>query len=139
MKRLNIFLDKSPLWQNFLLGWVIFSLLSFAMFYGFRFIGDNSQNILISVEACIEIGIILGIFFSLLFILSISLIRKSQKFWEYSKVVEELINNAETKEELGSIYKCEFQSLRDLAQGGPHLSELTRLYTIMQTKYQYTK
>ena len=68
-----------------------------------------------------------------------SVTRKSNKFWDYSKEVESLIDKAETKEELGSIWKGEFQSLRELAQGGAHLSELTRQYTIMQTKYKYAK
>ena len=71
--------------------------------------------------------------------LMVSMMRKSTKFWNYAKEVEELIDKAETKDELSSIWKGEFQSLREQAQGGPHLSELTRQYTIMQTKYQYLK
>ena len=88
---------------------------------------------------CIKVGALTGILFGLMFMLMFSMMRKSIKFWDYSKVVESLINKAETKDELGSIYKGEFQSLRELAQGGPHLSELTRQYTIMQTKYKYAK
>jgi hypothetical protein len=87
----------------------------------------------------LKIGATTGILFGLMFMLMISITRKSSKFWDYSKEVESLIGKAETKEELDSIYKGEFQSLRELAQGGPHLSELTRQYTIIQTKYKYAK
>jgi hypothetical protein len=84
-------------------------------------------------------GALTGILFGLMFMLMFSMMRKSTKFWDYAKIVEEIIDKAETKDELGSIYKGEFQSLIELAQGGPHQYELKRQYAIMQTKYKYAK
>ena len=139
MKKLNNFLDKSPLWQVYIFGWLFTGAFTASIFYGFQLIDPPNSKMLITGINCIRIGALAGILFGLMFMLMFSMMRKSTKFWDYSKVVESLINKAETKDELGSIYKGEFQSLRELAQGGPHLSELTRQYTIMQTKYKYAK
>jgi hypothetical protein len=81
----------------------------------------------------------MGIPFGLMTMLMASMSRKSNKFWNYAEEVEALIDVAETKDELGSIYKGEFQSLIELAQGGPHQYELKRQYAIIQTKYKYAK
>jgi hypothetical protein len=139
MKKFNNFLDKAPLWQIYIFGWLFTGAFTASIFYGLQFIDSPNSKMLLSGINCIKMGAITGIIFGLMFMLMFSMMRKSTKFWDYSKVVESLIDNAETKDELGSIWKGEFQSLRELAQGGPHLSELTRQYTIMQTKYKYAK
>ena len=137
MEKLNTFLDKSPLWQSFLLGWVIFTSSTSAMFYGFQFIGATSQNLLISGENCIEIGIILGVFFSLFFTFLLSMIRKSTIFWNYSKELESLIEETNTKDELHSIFNKEYKELINKCQGGCQIFELNRIKSIIQTKYKY--
>jgi hypothetical protein len=134
MKALNNFLDKDHLFKVFLFGWAFTATFTFILFAGFSTIEAQ-----INLAKSAGIGATMGLPFGLMFMLMISMMRKSTKFWDYAKVVEALIDKAETKDELGSIYKGEFQSLRELAQGGPHLSELTRQYTIMQTKYKYGK
>jgi hypothetical protein len=68
-----------------------------------------------------------------------SMMRKSTIFWDYAKLVEGLIENTETKESLQSLFDNEFQDLRKKCQGGPQIPELNRLYTIIKTKYKYTK
>lgn len=136
MKSINNFFDKAPLWKIYIFGWTLFSLFTFAMF---EWVTILISGTVLPTIVNLKIGATTGILFGLMFMLMISMTRKSSKFWDYSKEVESLIDKAETKEELGSIYKGEFQSLRELAQGGPHLSELTRQYTIIQTKYKYAK
>jgi hypothetical protein len=58
---------------------------------------------------------------------------------DYVKVVEEKIENAESKSVLHSIRRYEFESLREMSMGGPHNTELYRLHAIMQTKHKYVK
>jgi hypothetical protein len=136
MKSINNFFDKAPLWKIYIFGWAFTSLFTFVMFEWFTIlIGGTVLPTIVNFK----IGATTGILFGLMVMLMVSMMRKSTKFWNYAKEVEELIDKAETKDELGSIWKGEFQSLREQAQGGPHLSELTRQYTIMQTKYQYLK
>ena len=136
MKAINNFFDKAPLWKIYIFGWALFSLSTFAMF---EWVTILISGTVLPTIVNLKIGATTGILFGLMFMLMFSVTRKSNKFWDYSKEVESLIDKAETKEELGSIWKGEFQSLRELAQGGPHLSELTRQYTIMQIKYKYAK
>jgi hypothetical protein len=94
---------------------------------------------LLSGINCIAMGAITGILFGLMFMLMFSMSRKSQIFWDYAKVVEKLIENAETKEALQSLFDNEFQDLRKKCQGGPQIPELNRLYSIIKTKYKYIK
>jgi hypothetical protein len=139
MNKINQFFDKSPLWQIYIFGWFFTGAFVAALFYGLQLIDPPNSKMLITGINCIKMGALTGILFGLMIMLMVSMMRKSQIFWDYAKEIEGLIEKAETKDELGSIWKGEFQDLRKLAQGGPHLSELTRQYTIMQTKYKYVK
>jgi len=135
MKKINNFFDKAPLWQIFIFGWLFTGMFTFLLF---QFFPDGTE-IPRDWFVNFKIGFFMGILFGLMTLLMTSMSRKSQKFWDYSKEVQVLIDNAETKEALGSIYKGEFQSLIELAQGGPHQYELKRQYAIIQTKYKYAK
>lgn len=134
MKRLNDFLDNSNLFKVFIFGWLFTGGFTFLLFYLFSTIEAN-----IDFQKSLGIGALCGIPFGLMFMLMISMMRKSQKFWDYAKVIEELIEKSETKTELESIYLNEFQTLVKLAQGRPHASELTKQYSVLQTKHKYVK
>ena len=136
MKAINNFFNKAPLWKIYIFGWALTGLFTFATF---EWVTILISGTVLPTIVNLKIGATTGILLGLMFMLMFSVTRKSNKFWDYSKEVESLIDKAETKEELDSIYKGEFQSLRELGQGGAHLSELTRQYTIMQTKYKYAK
>lgn len=84
-----------------------------------------------------KLGAFIGIPFGAMIVLMVSMMRKAQIFWEYAEVVERLIDEADTKEKVGFVFNNEFQSLREKCQGGPQITELQRLYTIMQTKIKY--
>lgn len=135
MKTLNTFFEKAPLWQVYIFGWLFTAGFTFLLF---QFFPDGTESVRNWITN-LKIGALMGLPFGLMVVLMTSMGRKSTKFWDYAKEVEALIDGAETKDELGSIYKGEFQSLIELAQGGPHQSELKRQYAIMQTKYKYAK
>ena len=137
MKTVNNFLDKASLFKVWLVIYPISILFISGLVYGLDYLSGEST--FTNDFNYLKFGALMGMVFSWMFILMISMSRKSQKFWDYSKEVLALINAAETKDELGSIYKGEFQSLIELAQGGPHQTELKRQYAIMQTKYKYSK
>lgn len=139
MKHLNNFLEKAPLWQVYIALWFLTGSFIGVMFYGFQYIGATSPELDISGIKCITLGVMSGLLFGLMFTLMLSMMRKSQIFWDYAKVVEVLIENANTKDELESIFKMEFKNLRRKCQGGLQIPELNRLYTIMKTKYKYIK
>jgi len=135
MKRLENFLDTASTWKVFIFGWVFSGVLAFLLF---QFLPDGTElerDAFINFKIGATMGIILGLVFALLN----SMAKKSQKFWDYSKEVKSLIDKAETKEELSSIYKNEFNTLRNLSMGNPHSMELTRLFAILQTKHKYGK
>ena len=140
MNKLNNFLEKAPLWQVYIFGWFFTGGFMAILFYGIQFI-DKDPNIQIDFSGinCIKVGATAGLLFGLMFMLMFSMMRKSQIFWDYAKVVEELIENANTQESLQSILENQFQDLRKKCQGGPQIPELNRLYTIMKTKYKYVK
>lgn len=85
------------------------------------------------------ISLIFGILGGLLFLTAIFGTRKSRKFWDYAETVEKQIDAADSKELLEHIHRGEFEILRTLCMGGPQVTELNRLFTIMKTKYKYVK
>jgi hypothetical protein len=139
MKKLNKFFENAPMWQIYIFGWLFTGAFVASIFYGFQFIGATATDINFSLINCIKMGAMTGLLFGLMLMLMISMMRKSQIFWYYSKVVEELIEKAETKETLQSISDNEFKDLRGKCQGGPQIPELNRLYTIIKTKHKYIK
>ena len=137
MKKLNNFLEKAPLWQIYIFGFFVTGSMTTSIFYGIQFIAETGE-LDFSLKAYIIFGTIMGTLFGLIITLIFSMFRKSQIFWEYStKVVENLIEKAKTKDELQSIFENQFQELRKKCQGGPQISELRRLYTIIETKSKY--
>jgi hypothetical protein len=136
MKKLNNFLDKAPLWQLFIFGWIFTGAFTFLLFqYSDVLIGGTSSRAIVNLK----IGGLMGVMFGLAFMLMFSMSRKSDKFWDYAKVVEELINKAETKESLQLIFDNEFQDLQKLQMGHPHGYKIKELHTVLKTKYQYIK
>lgn len=135
MKAINNFFDKAPLWQTFIFGWLFTGAFTFLLF---QFMPDGTElprNLVVNLK----IGASMGIPFGLMVMLMASMGRKSNKFWNYAEEVEALIDTAETKESLQSIFDNEFKTLCDLQQGHPHGSKLKELYAIIKTKYKYAK
>lgn len=135
MKKINYIFDEAPLWQTFIFGWVFTGVFTFLLFQFFPDGTELPRNWFTNLK----IGFFMGIPFGLMTMLTGSMSRKSNKFWNYAKEVEALIDAAETKEALQSIFDNEFQTLRDLQQGHPHGTELTKQYTQLKTKYKYVK
>jgi len=135
MKKLNNFLNKAPLWQVFIFGWVFTGTLTFLVF---QFFPDGTVELRDSFVN-VKIGVSMGFMFGLVFMLMFSMSRKSDKFWDYAKEVEELIENADTKKSLQSIFNNEFQDLVKLQMGHPHGFKLKELHAVLKTKYKYTK
>lgn len=134
MKALNNFLEKANLFKVFIAGWLFTGGFIFLLFYLFSTVESKIDGI-----KSLVLGSLCGIPFGLMFMLMISMMRKSQKFWDYAKEVEELIEKTESKSGLESIFDNEFQTLRNLSQGGPHTFELNKQYQTMKTKHKYVK
>lgn len=122
-----------PIW------YAITTTLTFVIWFGLSNAMGGPEDVFTNPVTSLKFAGLMAIPFTAMAMAMTNMSNKSQKFWDYSKEVQALIDKAETQEELGSIYKNEFQTLRDLAQGGAHLPELTKQYTIMQTKYKYVK
>ena len=136
MKKINNFLDKSPLWKVWL---VIYPIITIFV-GGFIFILDYfepTNDIFTRNLNYLKFGATMSILFTSLVTLLISMIRKSQIFWNSAKELEALIDGVKSKEDLEEIYKNQFQELRLKSQGGPHIGELNRLKSIIETRYKY--
>ena len=134
MKKINNFIDGAPLWWIYIFGVIFIGGFTFCLFEILP--SANSINPLTTMTN-IKIGLILGLIFGLMITLMTSMMRKSTKFWDLSKILEDKIDLAETKKSLDDIYNNDFQILKELGQGRPHYDEIRRLYTIMKTKYKY--
>jgi membrane protein DedA with SNARE-associated domain len=137
MKTLENFFEKTHLLKVFLFGWILFGGMIASIFYGLFITDAIRPELNFTGIACVQIGLMLGLVFGAMIAFFVGQMRKSQEFWDHAKRVESLIDKAESKSALESIRKWEFESLREMSQGGPHNTELYRLHAIMQTKHKY--
>jgi hypothetical protein len=136
MNKVNKFFDEASLWKVFPIN-VLISIL----FMGITFIGLSKitgENPYLFNDILIKVGFGLGIVLGGVLTVLISENRKSNRFWEYSKEVETLIENAKSKKELEDINNNEFQKLLSMSFAG-HIYEIKRLKTIMETSYKFLK
>jgi len=134
MNKIDKFYDKASLWKVFPINVLISTL-----FIGITLIGLSKitgESLYHFDGILIKVGIAMGIVFGGLLTLLISENRKSNRFWEYSKEVGTLIENAKSKKELENIHNNEFQKLVSMAFAG-HIHEIKRLKTIMETSYKF--
>ena len=136
MKFINYLYEKANGITIFFTMGAITALISYVIFYSL--IVTDATTKITNFDNLV-ISLIFGVLGGLLFLTSILATRKSTKFWDYAETVEKLIDAADSKELLEHIHKGEFEILRSLCMGGPQISELNRLFTIMKTKYKYVK
>lgn len=135
MKALNNFLAKAPLWQVYIFAWFFTGAFTASLFYMF----PSNRDLDFSGVNCLKFGASSGLLFGLMFVLMTSMTRKSSEFWTYAEAVEAAIEKANTKVDLDAIFENDFQTLREMSIGQPHIQELARLYHSMKTKYKYVE
>ena len=122
-----------PVW------YAITTTATFIIWFSLSRAMGGPEDVFTNPLTSLKLAGLMGVPFTALVLLTNSMSKKNYKFWMYAEKVESLIESAETKESLDSIFKNEFQFLRELSQGGPHHVELKKQHTIMQTKYKYVK
>ncbi len=137
MKKLNNFLDNAPMWKVYIFSYLVTTLFMFLIFSCFNPLMTTEGQNIFTMTVILKVSALTGILFGLMLALMISMMRSSNRFWNYSEEVAKLINEAETKDALKGIYKNEFNKLREMMGGRPHLEEVKRLYAILETKHKY--
>ena len=135
MNKLNNFLETTSSFKLYFFGWLTATSVITLMFYIITNVFLTSS--FLSFESCLLTGSVLGLVYALVIMFAILKMRKSDEFWKYAKVVEELIENAKTQYELEVIVDNEFHLLAGKSTGELQFSELRRLYAIMKTKYKF--
>lgn len=137
VKKINNFFDKANLFKIWLVLYPIISLIVYGFFYiGISLVDEVSK---VTNPLLLKIGLGIGFIFSLAAVTMISSMRKSIMFWNYSKHVEELIKNVNTKEELEKIYYNEYNELVDKCMGGPQIPKVMEIKTFIETRLKYWK
>lgn len=136
MKKINNFLEKASLWKVWLVLYPIITVFA----GGFVFILDSSNpenNMFTKDFNYLKFGAFMSVVFTTMSILMLSMVRKSQIFWDSAKELEGLIDSVKTKDELSKIYFNEYKDLVAKCQGFPQDGELKRLRAIIETRYKY--
>jgi hypothetical protein len=137
MKKINKFLSEANLFKVWLTLYPIMGLFVSFLVYGLDgIIGENTFGETIKY---FYFGALFSIPFTTLIILTISMGRKTEIFWNYAKYLEELVNNVKTKEELEHIWYNEYNELIDKCQGGVQIGEVKRIRAIIETRLKYWK
>ena len=121
---------------------VVYPLLSIfvsLMTYGLDYIDTTTPTLFKGYINHLYFGLAMSSIFSLMFVLMISMSRKSTIFWDYAKQLEEMANNVKTKEELEHIWYNEYNELVKKCQGGAQIGEVRRIRAIIETRLKYWK
>lgn len=131
MKKFSAFLMESSLFKIFIVMWLILSIYSFALF--------SIMNSKFSMLVNLKIGLLLGVFISILSIFIVSISRDRIKFLNFLEKVEKMIEDAESREDLVKIYEKEFQDLLDLAKSREDIEKINFIYRILKIKNEYVE
>ena len=137
MKILNNFFEKTHLFKVWLVIYPILILFISSLVYGLDYL--SGENTFTNNFNYLKFGALMGMVFSWMFVLMISMSKKSIIFWDHAKYFEELVDKTNTKEELEKIWYNEYNELVTKCQGGPQIGEVKRLRTMIKTKYKYIK
>lgn len=137
MKTLNNFFEKAHLFKVWLITYPVLILFISGLVYGLDYL--SGENTFTGNFMYLKFGALMGMVLSWMVILMISMTRKSTIFWDYAKYFEELVDKADTKEELKRIWYNEYNELVTKCQGGSQIGEVKRLKAIIETKYKYIK
>ncbi len=107
------------------------SILYLLDYITFNYDTLNHRNLLV--------GFTISILFTIVFTNMVYNQRRNQKFWSYSKQVQDLIDNAKTKDDFENIYTNNYPELINLAVGGQHITEIKRIKTVLETTLKYIK
>lgn len=138
MNSLTKFTHETKLWKVFAINFAIIFVIGLFFIMSIDLISIDIQEINLGKE--LIISSVIAFIFSYLITWLIGLARASVKFWEYSKVVAELIEKENSNlEEMERIFNVEFKKLKGMSMGEPHSREVLRLYTILNTKYKMVR
>lgn len=137
MKSLNNFLEKAHLFKVYVFFYFLSVVFTALIFYLLDMTVET--KIFRETLSYFKLGAAMGIIFSLMFTLMVSMQRKSIEFWDYAKFLEKEIEKASTKEQLQHIWHNEYVQLVTKCQGGPQIGEVKRIRSIIETRYKYWK
>lgn len=134
--KINNFLENGSL---ITIGFIVYlvigifgsSILYLLDYITFNYDTLNHRNLLV--------GFTISILFTIVFTNMVYNQRRNQKFWSYSKQVQDLIDNAKTKDDFENIYTNNYPELINLAVGGQHITEIKRIKTVLETTLKYIK
>ena len=134
MKKINYFFEKSHL----LLVYVVMSFVVFFIFFSMlHFLGNDLGGS--GWIVTMKFSLIMGAIISLPVTAMISSGRKNTKFWDEAKIVEDKIEEAETKDKLRVLYDEDVKKLSNMAFGHPQYAEIKKFRAIILTKAKYVK
>ena len=84
------------------------------------------------ISLCLTMGFVLGTVITGI----VFLMRGVNTFFRKAELVEELVNNAKTKEEIVEIQNDEFKKLRDLSFHQQTGARLREIYSVMKARYE---
>lgn len=137
--KINNFLENGSLITIGLISYILIGLFGSLSLYGLSYIDGTTKDFFINDYYAFKLGFSIGMVVNFMFVLMIYSNRKNQKFWKYSEQVQNLIDNAKTKEDFDNIYTNNYPELINLAVGGQHITEIKRIKAVLETTLKYIK
>ncbi len=134
--KINNFLENGSLITIGFIVYLVIGIFGSSILYLLDYITFNYDAL---NHRSLLVGFTISILFTIVFTNMVYNQRRNQKFWSYSKQVQDLIDNAKTKDDFENIYTNNYPELINLAVGGQHITEIKRIKTVLETTLKYIK
>ncbi len=134
--KINNFLENGSLITIGFITYLVIGIFGSSILYLLDYITFNYDTL---NHRNLLVGFTISILFTIVFTNMVYNQRRNQKFWSYSKQVQDLIDNAKTKDDFENIYTNNYPELINLAVGGQHITEIKRIKTVLETTLKYIK
>ena len=137
MKRFNDFMFTAARWKVAIISFIFGFCFINTLFLGLDYLFGSGIDMPL-IKGTMLVSSILGLGLVGMILLFLKMSKESNEFWKKVEEVEKLIEDANSKEEM-KIASIELGNLYNMRMGRPHVYEVNRLVTIVQTKVKYLK
>ena len=139
LKKIEDFANRTSMWKMFFILIPFYFVVFYFGFYAIFYFCSENPNIVISQGLLggflIALSLFLSVLMSFMTSSAFDASNKSDKFWNSAKEFEKLIFDASSKKDLEKLFENNFEELKKLSQGSFHNTELHRLKSMMDIKY----
>jgi len=140
----NYFFNKMNLWLVYFINVIFMYIFTLSIFTGLSYFlsNENLSTKCPSGRTLLKVWLLTSFYISLIFGLFLTFVtssmRKSRLFWDAAEVLRKKVEQVQTEEEIMNL-QPDFNNLKTLCQGSPHIQEYINIVSFAKGKIQGVK